>query len=110
VVRIEPVTIKDDGKGAALGGTIGAATGSVAGENKWTRLAGTIGGMVVGKVIGAAANSSQGERITLEMDDGRIVATELEIDKNYHREYQAGDRVAVFFLNGGVHRIERVKH
>lgn len=107
VLRIEPMTVKDDGKGAQLGSTIGAISGGVVGENKWTSLLGTLGGMVVGNVVGAKMNSKAGERITLQMDDGREIATVLAIDKNYKRNYKAGDSVRAYFLNGGIQRIEK---
>ena len=107
VLRIEPVTVKDDGRGAALGSTIGAMAGGVAGENKWTQLLGTLGGMVVGNVMGGELNSNKGERVTLSMDDGREIATVLVIDKNYKRDYSVGDSVRAYMLNGGIQRIEK---
>ena len=86
--------------GAALGGVAGSTTGRGRGQ-----VAGAIGGAVLGGLAGSAieenATRQPGLEITVQLDNGRMVAVTQAADEPFY----PGDRVRVLIGNDGTTRV-----
>ena len=97
IVSSEPVTIS--GQKTNLGQMGGAGVGGVAASggryDTGGLVAGAVGavaGAVVGQAVEEVATRKDGQRLTIRMDDGRMVEIVQNADNGYFRE---GDRVQV---------------
>lgn len=108
VLQVQEVTIEgtQSGAGAVLGGALGAAAGQTIGGGSG-RVLGTVGGAVGGALAGSAlekkATTAAGLEITVELDNGRVIAVVQEKDD----DYQVGDRVRVLEAPDGTTRIRQ---
>ena len=86
--------------GAALGGVAGSTIGRGRGQ-----VAGAIGGAVLGGLAGSAieenATRQPGLEITVQLDNGRMVAVTQAADEPFY----PGDRVRVLIGNDGTTRV-----
>jgi outer membrane lipoprotein SlyB len=92
------------GIGAVAGGVTGGALGSAVGKGSGKRIA-TVAGAVAGGLAGAAAEDSltkkEGIEITVELDDGEVIAIVQEADESF----SVGDRVRVLTGQDGTTRV-----
>lgn len=101
VVGVRPATIRTTEPlfGAAEGGIAGAVLGSFVGGGLGrtvAAVAGGIAGMAVGSKLEAAASSTQGEMLTLRLDDGRFIAVTQAKSKI---AFKKGERVELVGTN-----------
>ena len=106
VDSVQPVTIQatPTGVGPMAGAAIGGAAGnSVGGGN--ARIITTIGGALLGGLVGAAAEQSAanqpGQQITVQMDDGRLIA----VVQGGTAQFVRGQRVQVLTASDGTTRV-----
>lgn len=93
--------------GAALGGIAGAGNGRV-GSNQQaaSMVAGAILGGVAGHLADSAANTVDGQEITVQLPNGTEIAVAQEIDKK-EGPFIIGEQVRVLTSPTGVTRITR---
>lgn len=101
-VRIEGTK---SGLGAAIGSAVGGVAGSEVGHGAGRKIAtilGAAGGGAAGAAAEEAATREQGLEITVELDNGRMIAVTQAADEPFN----VGDRVRVLSGQG----ITRVTH
>lgn len=93
--------------GAALGGIAGAGNGRV-GSNQQaaSMVAGAILGGVAGHLADSAANTVDGQELTVQLPNGAEIAVAQEIDKK-EGAFVVGEQVRVLTSPTGVTRITR---
>jgi outer membrane lipoprotein SlyB len=105
VKAVELVQVRGDGKWTSLGGMVaGGVVGHQFGGGVGKDLL-TMGGAVVGSMIGADADVRQAQRITIKFDSGKTITTVLPFDSNNPTRYRSGDRVTVYVTAGKVTEI-----
>ena len=93
------------GIGAAIGGVVGGIAGSEVGHGSGRKIAtilGAAGGGAAGAAAEEAATRQKGLEITVELDNGRLIAVTQTADESFN----VGDRVRVLSGQG----ITRVTH
>lgn len=108
VLQVQEVTIEgtQTGAGAVLGGALGAVAGQTIGGGSGRVLStvgGAVGGALAGSVVEKKATTAVGIEITVELDNGRVIAVVQEKDD----EFQVGDRVRVLEAPDGTTRIRQ---
>lgn len=92
------------GVGAVSGAALGGVAGSTIGRGRG-QVAGAIGGAVLGGLAGSAieenATRQPGLEITVQLDNGRMVAVTQAADEPFY----PGDRVRVLIGNDGTTRV-----
>lgn len=68
VKSIKTITIKDDGKGTLLGGSIGALVGSKIKNSEGAVAGAVIGGALTNKII-----ETKGQELTINLDNGKLI-------------------------------------
>jgi outer membrane lipoprotein SlyB len=106
VDSVQPVTIQatPTGTGPLAGAVIGGAAGnSIGGGNG--QIISTIGGAIIGGLVGAAAEKNagtqNGQQITVQMDDGRLIA----VVQGGTAQFARGQRVQVLTASDGTTRV-----
>jgi outer membrane lipoprotein SlyB len=108
ILTVDEVTIEgtQSGAGAILGGALGAAAGQTIGGGSGKILS-TVGGAVGGGIGGAAiekkVTTKVGVELTVELDNGEIIAVVQEKDD----DYAVGDRVRMLKSSDGTTRIRQ---
>jgi outer membrane lipoprotein SlyB len=108
VLQVNPVTIEGrrSGLGMAVGGVAGGVAGSTIGQGRGSTL-GAVTGAIAGGLAGQALEEGTTRRdaleITVEMDNGEIMAVVQEKDD----EYQVGDRVRILKGPDGITRVRQ---
>jgi outer membrane lipoprotein SlyB len=98
VISVEEVTIEGDKTavgvmgGASIGGATGVAAGGSGTEAIIASAVGAAAGAVVGQTVEERVTRKPGQRITIIMDDGRVIEVVQEATNGVFRE---GDRVNV---------------
>ena len=108
VLEVRAVTIEGTQSGAGLvaGGVLGGIAGSAFGGGTGRRLAtatGAVAGAAAGSAIEKNATTVQGQEITVELDNGEIVAVVQEADITFWD----GDRVRVLRSQDGTMRVRQ---
>jgi outer membrane lipoprotein SlyB len=108
VISAVPVTIEGDNSGigtmggAGVGGAGGvAAAGGGGTEAIMASAVGAVAGAVVGKVVEERVTRKPGQRVTIRLDDGKIIEVVQEAEEGIFLE---GDRVNVA-VGDGVTRV-----
>lgn len=105
VKAVEPVQVRGDGKWTTVGGMVaGGVVGHQFGGGEGKDLL-TMGGILLGSMLGADADVREGQRITIEFDSGKTITTILPIDSNNPARYRVGDRATVYITGGKVTEI-----
>lgn len=105
VTMVEPVQVRGDGQWTSLGGMVaGGVVGNQFGGGEGQALL-TMGGAIVGSMLGAEADVREGQRISIQFDSGKTITTILPLDSNNPTRYNPGDRVTVYITNGRVTEI-----
>jgi outer membrane lipoprotein SlyB len=108
VLEVRPVTIEgtQSGAGAVAGGLLGGIAGSGIGGGTGRGLA-TVTGAIVGATAGSAVEKSattvQGVEVTVELDNGELVAIVQQADVSF----LDGDRVRVLRSQDGTMRVRQ---
>ena len=108
VLQVEPVSIEGtkSAAGPALGAATGAALGNAVGSGTGRTIATVMGG-VAGSLLGGAIEEGVTRKnaleITVEMDDGQIIAVVQEADD----VYMVGDRVRIVKSADGTTRVRQ---
>lgn len=108
VLQVNPVTIEGtkSGVGAAVGGVAGGVAGSTIGHGRGARL-GAVAGAITGGLAGAAIEEGvtrkEALEITVELDNGEIIAVVQERDD----DYRVGDRVRILRGPDGSTRVRQ---
>ena len=106
VIYVRPVEIEGSatGLGAVAGGVMGLVVGSTIGGGSGKDVA-TVAGAIVGAATGAAveekASHQAGLEITVQLDNGQVVAIVQAADKGF----DVGDRVRVLRRPDGLARV-----
>lgn len=108
VLQVNPVTIEgtQSGLGMAAGGVAGGVAGSTIGKGRGSTLgavAGAIAGGLAGQALEEGVTRRDALEITVEMDNGDIVAVVQERDD----EYRVGDRVRILKGPDGITRVRQ---
>lgn len=108
VLEVRPVTIEgtQSGAGVVAGGILGGIAGSGIGGGTGRRLAtatGAIAGAAAGSAVEKSATTVQGVEVTVELDNGEIVAIVQEADVSFFD----GDRVRVLRSQDGTMRVRQ---
>jgi outer membrane lipoprotein SlyB len=108
VLEVTPVTIEgtQSGVGAIAGGVLGGIAGSGIGGGTGRRLAtatGALAGAAAGSAVEKSATTVQGQEITVELDNGELIAVVQEADVLF----QDGDRVRVLRSQDGTMRVRQ---
>lgn len=108
VLEVRPVTIEgtQSGAGAIAGGVLGGIAGSAIGSGTGRSLAtatGAIAGVAAGSAIEKSATTVQGQEITVELDNGELIAIVQEADT----PFRDGDRVRVLRSQDGTMRVRQ---
>lgn len=108
VLEARPVTIEgtQSGAGTIAGGVLGGIAGSGIGGGTGRSLAavtGAIAGAAVGSSVEKSATTVQGLEITVELDNGELVAIVQEADV----AFRDGDRVRVLRSQDGTMRVRQ---
>lgn len=108
VLEVLPVTIEgtQSGAGTIAGGVLGGVAGSAIGGGTGRNLAtvtGAIAGAVAGSAIEKDVTTVQGQEITVELDNGEIIAIVQEADAPFND----GDRVRVLKSPEGTFRVRQ---
>jgi len=109
VESVAPVSIEGSeggqGVGTVAGALLGGILGSSIGEGRGQALA-TVGGAVAGGVAGSAvgnqATRKNGVRLTVRMDNGRVISVVQPVD---NQRFAAGERVTVRTSPDGTTRV-----
>ena len=111
VITSVPVTIEGDNSGigtmggAGVGGASGvAAAGGGGAEAIVASAVGAVAGSIVGKAVEERATRKPGQRVTIRLDDGKIIEIVQAADEGVFLE---GDRVNVA-VGAGVSRVSMV--
>ena len=108
IIELREVTIAkaNTGAGAVLGGIAGGVAGSTIGSGSGRTLA-ALGGALAGAVAGSAIESGSGTKagmeLTIELDNGRLMAVVQEQDGYY----RVGDRVRLLQSSDGTWRVRQ---
>lgn len=108
VVRTGQIVISDDGSGKSAGTMIGGVAGSAAGYHNGHFLAsmgGAIVGGLVGGAVGSEAGKSDGQELTVDLDNGRRIV--IVVKQN---DIEAGDRIEIIKAGNKVQRVNRVEN
>ena len=108
VLAVEEVLVEGDyGVVGAWGGaTVGHAAGHSVGGGSGHHIAAAVGGVIgaiAGQAIEKSLSSEIGLEITVEMDDGQVLA----IVQGTQEHFEAGDRVRIL-MNHGTARVKRL--
>lgn len=108
VLAVSPVTIEgtQSGAGTIAGGVVGGIAGNAVGDGHGRALAttaGAIGGALLGTAIEEGATSVDGLEITVELDNGEIIAVVQAADVPFY----IGDRVRIVRGAGGMMRVRQ---
>jgi outer membrane lipoprotein SlyB len=108
VLAVSPVTIEgtQSGAGTIAGGVVGGIAGNTVGGGHGRALAtaaGAIGGALLGTAIEEGATSVDGLEITVELDNGEIIAVVQAADVPFY----IGDRVRIVRGAGGMMRVRQ---
>lgn len=108
VLEVRAVTIEgtQSGVGAVAGGILGGIAGSGIGGGTGRRLAtatGAIAGAAAGSAVEKGATTVQGVELTVELDNGEIIAVVQESDVPFYD----GDRVRVLRSRDGTMRVRQ---
>lgn len=108
VLAVSPVVIEGtrSGLGTVAGGVIGGIAGNTVGGGHGRALAtaaGAIGGALLGTVVEEDATRTQGLELTVEMDNGEIIAVVQAADTQFY----VGDRVRIVRGTGGMIRVRQ---
>ncbi|NCC25266.1 MAG: glycine zipper 2TM domain-containing protein [Deltaproteobacteria bacterium] len=106
VLKVSHVQIEGTQSGIGMlgGAIVGGILGSMIGQGHGSTLAavgGAVGGAVVGSAGEEAITKKNGLEITVELDDGEILAIVQEADA----EYFVGDKVRVLRASDGSARV-----
>ena len=102
---IENIQVQGDGQLTSIGGMIaGGIAGNQVGGGSGKDLA-TMAGTMIGSVLGAKADVRPAKRITVALQDGRVITTVLKVDSNNPLNFRVGDNVTVYITNGRVTEI-----
>ncbi|MCF3649516.1 hypothetical protein [Synoicihabitans lomoniglobus] len=108
VISSEPVTIEGDNSGigtyggAGLGGAGGVAAAGGGGiESIVASAAGAVAGSVIGKAVEERVTREEGQRVTIELSNGKVIEVVQSAKDGYFHE---GDRVNVA-MGDGVTRV-----
>ncbi len=105
VTMIENTRIQGDGQIAGVIGAIaGGAAGSKVGGGSGQDMA-SMAGAVLGSMIGSKADIRPAKRVTVKLDDGRVITTVLPVNKLNPMNFSVGSRVTVYITNGVVTEI-----
>ena len=111
VITSVPVTIEGDNSGigtmvgAGVGGASGvAAAGGGGAEAIVASAVGAVAGSIVGKAVEERVTRKPGQRVTIRLDDGKIIEVVQEAEEGVFLE---GDRVNVA-VGAGVTRVSMV--
>ncbi len=93
--------------GASLGGIAGSNNGR-SGSNKQaaTMVAGAILGGIAGQMADSAANTVDGQEITIQLPNGTEIAVAQEIDTN-EGPFKVGEQVRILSSPTGITRVSR---
>lgn len=108
ILTVREATIEgtQSGVGPVVGGVAGAVAGSAIGSGSGQAIATVVGG-IVGGIAGGVAEESVTRKaaleLTVEMDNGEIIAVVQEADD----EYAVGDRIRVVRTPDGATRVRQ---
>lgn len=108
VLTVRQATIEgtQSGVGPVMGGVAGAVAGSAIGSGSGQAIATVVGGIVgslAGGVVEEGATRKAALELTVEMDNGEIIAVVQEADD----EYAVGDRVRIVRTPDGATRVRQ---
>ncbi len=105
IKAIENTQIQGDGELTSIGGMIaGGIAGNQVGGGSGQDLA-TMAGAMIGSVLGQKADVRNAKRITIALDDGRVITTVLPVNANNPLNFSIGSKVTVYITNGKVTEI-----
>lgn len=90
--------------GGATGAVVGGLAGSTIGGGRGKDIAAVVGavaGGIAGRQAEEALTRSQGQEVTVQLNDGRVISVVQAVDRN-GPVFQAGDRVRVLSSSGNV--------
>lgn len=108
VLAVSPVIIEgtQSGAGPIAGGVVGGIAGNTVGGGHGRALAtaaGVIGGALLGSAVEEGATRTDGLEITVELDNGEIIAVVQAADVPFY----VGDRVRIVRGAGGMMRVRQ---
>ena len=105
IKAIENTQIQGDGQLTSIGGMIvGGVAGNQVGGGSGQDLA-TMAGAMIGSVLGQKADVRPAKRITVALNDGRVITTVLPVNANNPLNFSVGSQVTVYITNGRVTEI-----
>ncbi len=105
VKMIEDTQVQGDGQISSVVGAIaGGAAGSQVGGGEGQDMA-SMAGAILGGILGSKADVKKAKRVTVALDDGRVITTVLPVDANNPMNFSVGSRVTVYITNGVVTEI-----
>ncbi len=107
IVAIDPVKVQGKGVGDFVGAVIGGILGHQIGGGSGNALA-TMGGAVVGSMVGDSADFVDGYKITISLEKGGEITTILTKEDIGKRPLLVGDRVKVLVSQNRVIDIEKI--
>lgn len=108
ILAVDNIVIEgtETGLGTVAGGVLGGIAGNAVGAGHGRALAtavGAIGGALVGTGVERTATSRNGVELTVELDNGEVIAVVQQADDYY----AVGDRVRIIRGPGGVTRVRQ---